>query len=136
MTREFLNMVKEEVVIRVERLIGQVYDVEDIGFELTSYENCNGSWSCGTYEDMENIKQYFEDCADFTEYYESEIGDDLHINPFTEPEKFFCIVMIFAIDNVFRQCVTELELEGEIDINNDFLEKIKSVIIDNVETVF
>jgi hypothetical protein len=111
----------------------------DLGMELTGYENCNGSWSCSRYKDMENIKTYWNDCADFVEYYRSEFGEDTP-NIFENPEKFFCCMMIEAINILVGNAICNNEKLD--DLWNDEIEITEEVVneivkgFDDIEEVF
>ena len=55
MSKEFTDLVKQEVKERIRNYVGQKHYICDFGFLLTEYENCNGSWFCSTYEAKEFI---------------------------------------------------------------------------------
>ena len=53
MSKEFVDLVKQEVKERLPNWLGQSHYICDLGFMLTKTENSNGSWFCSRYEAKE-----------------------------------------------------------------------------------
>ena len=136
---EFIKMVKEEVIERLENLRGTRHYPCDLGFQLTETENANGSWYCSRYEAREDIKKYLEEyeayCGWFKatfgepEYFESDPDDYHH-----DIESVHCRMMINAIESCFSVACNKAEGKGlfeedfwddEIEITQDFIDAIK-----------
>ena len=105
-TVEFMNYVKEEATERLNNWSEKCY-LCDLGMILTESENCDNTWSYSTIADIENIKNYWNDCADFFESYKDNFGCDsaFELNPFENPENFFCIMMIEAIASLIGNTI-------------------------------
>ena len=146
---EFINLIKTEVVDRLENLKGTNHYVCDIGFQLTEYENCNGSWYCSRYEAREDIKKYLEEYEAYCSYYKFTFGEPEYFE--SEPDDYHhdiesvhCRMMINAIDCCFGQAYNNA-FKGEedcwndkIEIDDEFISKIKKGLeeIDCIEDIF
>lgn len=140
MTNEFFNYVKDEAKDRLNNYIGNSVYLCDLGMTLTEEENVDGTWSYSVYKDSKNIKKYWDDCGDFVEYYKDNFGEDCKWNPFSEPEKFFCSVMIEAISILVGQSICNNEefrnfWNNEIKITEDVVNKIIEGF-ENIEEIF
>ena len=135
---EFMDVVKEEAKRRLYDRIGETVYLCDLGMELTEAENCDGTWSYSRRNDMTNIKIYWDECADFVEYYHSNLGEDVP-NVFENPEKFFCCMMIEAISSLVGQSICDGSLSDKWNDEVELTEEMVKTIVedfDNIDEVF
>ena len=131
-----LESIKNKVVEELNDRIGQTYYLCDLGMILSEDENANGSWYCSTFKAKEEVKNNFEFCGSFVEFYHSNIGDLL--NPFDDVETFHCKMMTFAIENAFQYALNKTEYsdlwDDEFEITEEFVNEIEKAIEDITES--
>lgn len=147
MSKEFTDLVKQEVKERIRDHVGQEHYICDFGFLLTEYENCNGSWFCSTYEAKEFVKKYFDDFEDYQGWYRCNFGepewfesepDDYH----HDIESVQCRMMIYAVEECFNNAF-DIAFENDkdniwnskIEITQDFCDKIEKAL-EEVEEIW
>ena len=120
----------KEVVRELENYEGQVVYGCDLAYLLCKEMFLDGTCTYSTYETIEYLKEWWDDCGDFLEEWKFQTGETL--NPFTEPEKF----MINMIYEGISIILSEIEF---IDNNwNDEFELIDEnikLIIKQVEDI-
>lgn len=146
---DFIKMVKQEVVERLEdRKLQRMY-VCDIGMALSENENCNGSWYCSAYQARESIKEYLYEFEAYCSFYKSTFGEPEYINDDEynhSLESVHCRMMIFAIESAFNAAYNKAEDKEVIDnvwnekilIDDDFIDAIKVGLkeIEEVEDIW
>jgi hypothetical protein len=139
MSKEFTDLVKQEVKERLPNWIGQLRYPCDLGNYLTENENSNGSWFCSRHEAREFIKNFFEDFEEYQSWYRCNFGepewfesepDDYH----HDVENVQCRMMIFAVEQCFGQAfniafendknVSRNLWNEKVEITQDFCDKI------------
>lgn len=139
MSKEFTDLVKQEVKERLPNWIGQLRYPCDLGNYLTENENSNGSWFCSRHEAREFIKNFFEDFEEYQGWYRCNFGepewfesepDDYH----HDVENVQCRMMIFAVEQCFNQAfniafendknVSRNLWNEKVEITQDFCDKI------------
>lgn len=127
MSKEFVDLVKQEVKDRIRNYIGTYHYPCDYGFLLTESENCNGSWFCSRYEAREFIKKFFEDFEEYQGWYHCNFGepewfeaepDDYH----HDVESVQCRMMIEAVEQCFNAAFNKAFNDDEEDIWNTKIE--------------
>lgn len=145
---EFIKMVKSEVADRLTNRVGQLVYPCDLGFSLTDYENCNGSWYCSEYEAKEDIKKYLDEFSAFQSYYRCNFGEPIWFE--SEPDDYHhsiecvhCTFMISAIECCFNQAFNKAfgnddTWNHKVEITEEFVFKIIEGLkeIDSVEDIF
>ena len=121
--------VKEEIEIRLKDLVGNNVYLEDLGYRLFEYENCNGTYSYNRYDSIQWIKDYFEELDEIVEEYEIEFGDSVP-NPFGEPEKFQIVIILYIANRLTSNAIynTNLDIDSEIELTNDIINTILEVL--------
>lgn len=101
--REF-ESIKSDIVERLEERQGEQAYLCDLGFQLTESENKTGAWLIGSYQS----RAYIADNALFIADVLSSLDDSLTPNcdPFNEPEKYLCVVMINAYEHVWSSALS------------------------------
>lgn len=143
MDSEFIAEVKDKILLELGERIGYSYYICDLGYDLTSAENTDGSWYYSTYKAKEAIKKYLDEYMlfvgysrtnlDFIPYFESE-PDDYHHGV----ESVHCAMMIEAVNDVFNLAVSnyeeqsgeEFDRDSKLEITDNFIEKIKKGLVD------
>lgn len=127
-----LEAIKGKVIDELNERIGQTVYLCDLGMELSESENANGSWYCSTFKAKEEVKNNFEFCGNFVDWYKSNIGEIL--NPFGDVEKFHCIMMIFAVEGAFSYALNKTKYSelwnDEFEITEEFVNEIEKAIED------
>lgn len=127
-----LEAIKGKVIDELNERIGETVYLCDLGMELSESENANGSWYCSTFKAKEEVKNNFEFCGCFVDFYQSEFGEIL--NPFDDVEKFHCIMMIFAVEGAFSYALNKTEYSelwnDEFEITEEFVKEIEKAIED------
>ena len=121
--------VKEEIEIRLKDLVGYNIYLEDLGYRLFEYENCNCIYSCSRYDSIQWIKDYFEELDEIVEEYENEFGYSVP-SPFSEPAKFQIVIILYIADRLVNNalCNTDLDICSEIELTNDIINTILEVL--------
>ena len=77
----------KEVIEELENYKGQTVYGCDLAYLLCERMFLDGTCTYSTYETIEYLKEWWDDCGDFLEEWQSQTGQII-LNPFTEPEKF------------------------------------------------
>ena len=66
---------------------------------------------------------------EIVEEYEIEFGDSVP-NPFSEPEKFQIVIILYISDKLVYNalCNTDLDIYSEVELTNDVINKIIEVL--------
>ena len=84
---------------------------------------------------LEEVKNNFEFCGNFVDWYKSNIGEIL--NPFDDVEKFHCIMMIFAVEGAYSYALNKTKYSDlwneEVEITEEFVNEIEEAIEDTKE---
>lgn len=147
---DFINEVKNEVILRLNENKGRIENIDDIGYVLTEKENTDGSWTYSRAKAWELMRNYLYEYAVFVGYYRSNFGEIPYFE--TEPDDYhhdienvFCCMMIEAVDSAFRYAVNwvernieEYDHQGKIEINDDFINEIKKGLedLEDVEDIW
>ena len=76
----------------------------DLGYEIFSDANYNGSYTCSTHDAIEWIGKHFQELGEVVEEIEFSLGKENICNPFLEPEKFMVICMLELSATYIAQC--------------------------------
>ena len=128
-----------KVIDELNERIGQTVYLCDLGMELSEYENANGSWYCSRYEAEEEVKNNFEFCGSFIEWYKDNFGEVL--NPFNDVELFHCTMMFFAVEGAFSCALNKTEYSDlwneKVEITEEFVDEIETALNDvTMENIF
>ena len=127
-----LETIKGKVVDELNERIGQNVYLCDLGMKLSESEIANGSWYCSSYEAEEDVKNNFDFCGEFVDWYKDNFGEVL--NPFDDVEIFHCTMMIFAVENAFSYALNKTKYSdlwnGKFEITEEFVNEIEEAIKD------
>ena len=125
-----LETIKGKVIDELNERIGETVYLCDLGMELSETENASGSWYCSTFKAKEEVKNNFEFCGSFIDWYNRYIGGLL--NPFDDVEKFHCTMMIFAVENAYNYALSKTKYSDlwneEVEITEEFVKEIEEII--------
>ena len=123
------KFVKEEIEIRLKDLVGNNVYLEDLGYRLFEYENCNGTYCYNRYDSIQWIKDYFEELDEIVEEYEIEFGYSVP-SPFSEPEKFQIVIILYIANRLTSNAIynTNLDMCEEVELTNDIIDTILKVL--------
>lgn len=76
----------------------------DLGYEIFSEANCNGSYTCNTLEAENFIKENYSEIGEVVEDIKFNLGAEFIPNPFTEAEKFQVVIMLEMSNALCAQC--------------------------------
>ena len=143
---DFIKVLKEEIIERLNDRINQECYPGDIGFLLTDTENADGSWYCSEYSAKEDLKKYFDEFLSYQGWYHTEFGepdwfeaepDDYHHSV----ESVHCRFMILSIEIAFNIALSKTDYysdEDKITITEDFINDIKTALseISDINDIF
>lgn len=124
----------------IDAMIDELNEMEDreiygadLGYEIFSEANCNGSYTCDAQESIDWIGKYFSEIGDVVESIEFNLGKGSVCNCFNEPEKFQVQIMLEVSSYLCNQCAlvnvnwnNEIKLtEKNIKLITSRLEKLK-----------
>ena len=118
--------VKQDIIDRMSEYTGResVY-VSDIGYLITECENANGSWYCSTFKAKEDLKNSFDEFGLIYECMRQNF--DYDENPFIEPEKAHCAMMITLYVETIAYAFSKLDIDDEVDITDDLIKQLEEV---------
>ena len=143
--REFVEMIKSGVIERIKDYEGQEKDLSELGFDLTEYENVNGSWYCNTWKAEQDLSWFFSAFTKYQEWWMFNYGEPLDMtnsDGYFESERIHCCMMIDAYRNVFErslQTLDDYDYDQTIEIDEKFIEAMTKAINDtiyNIEDIF
>lgn len=127
-----LETIKGKVIDELKERIGQTVYLCDLGMTLSESENANGSWYCSRYKAEEEVKNNFNFCGEFVDWYKDNFGETL--NPFNDVELFHCTMMFFAVEGAFSCALNKTEYselwDEKFEITKEFVDEIEKAIED------
>lgn len=104
---------------------GQKVEVSELGMLLTEGPNADGSWHCSTYKAQEELKNWFDDVAEFIEEYQGEFGTKPQHDAFTQPELFHCLMMIMGVEKMLNELDIISDLwDYNVTLDSELIKKI------------
>jgi len=97
----YLDYTKNYIIDRLEDFKGETYpDAWELSNAITESDNVSGSMTYNTYQAKEYIKAWYFQAGVFIEQYDDEMGEKPNHNPFTSPELFHCLMVIWGVDKL------------------------------------
>lgn len=126
-----VNEIKEFILQELDERLGTEHYLCDIGTILSESQNSDGTWTYSTQGAIHEITDNWDFCGNFYEYYRDNFGG-VPENPFENPEKFHCQMMIEAVNGAFGFAVNNSESYSDyetwneqIEITEKFIDEIK-----------
>ena len=123
MKNEWFEEIKEDIIVRLEENKGREEYVCDMGYMLTEYENCNGSWYCSAPAARDEIGEHLEEFGAIAEYMKYSLG--IETNPLLESETFHCQALITVYETTFAYAAGDIDYDGQTEITAEFIEAIR-----------
>ena len=122
----FDDFINDYIENQLEDFEGVEVYPEELASLLTENENVNGSLHCNTYKDKKFIEEFPEEAAKTLEYCEDL---EIKVNPYKEPEKFACMMVIKGTEEKIGELPTiqKYNSSGEkIELNREMLDTLKA----------
>lgn len=98
------NYVINEMIDKLEEMEDREIYGADLGYEIFSEANCNGSYTCNALEAENFIKENYSEIGEVVEDIKFNLGAEFIPNPFTEAEKFQVVIMLEMSNALCSQC--------------------------------
>ena len=116
----------------IDAMIDELSEMEDreiygadLGYEIFSEANCNGSYTCNALEAENFIKEYFSDFGEVVEDIKFNLGAESIPNPFTESERFQVVIMLEMSSSLIAQVsIVDENWNNEFTLTKETIEKI------------
>lgn len=126
MAKTLKNFVIEAMIDELGCMDGREIYGADLGYEIFSEANCNGSYTCNALEAENFIKEYFSDFGEVVDDIKFNLGTESIPNPFTESERFQVVIMLEMSNTLCSQCpFIDENWNNEIELTK---ENIKLII--------
>ena len=117
----------------IDAMIDELNEMEDreiygadLGFEIFSEANCNGSYTCSAIEAENFICKYFSEIGEVVEDIKFNLGAEFIPNCFLQSEKFQVVIMLEMSNSLCGQCeFVNSNWNNEIELTE---ENIKLII--------
>lgn len=117
----------------IDAMIDELNEMEDreiygadLGYEIFSEANCNGSYTCDTIEAENFICKYFSEIGEVVEDIKFNLGAEFIPNCFLQSEKFQVVIMLEMSNSLCGQCeFVNSNWNNEIELTE---ENIKLII--------
>ena len=95
----------------IDAMIDELNEMEDreiygadLGYEIFSEANCNGSYTCNAIEAENFICKYFSEIGEVVEDIKFNLGAEFIPNCFLQSEKFQVVIMLEMSNSLCGQC--------------------------------
>ena len=117
----------------IDAMIDELNEMEDreiygadLGYEIFSEANCNGSYTCNAIEAENFICKYFSEIGEVVEDIKFNLGAEFIPNCFLQSEKFQVVIMLEMSNSLCGQCeFVNTNWNNEIELTE---ENIKLII--------
>ena len=120
------NFVIDAMIDKLNEMEGREIYGADLGFEIFSEANCNGSYTCSAIEAENFICKYFSEIGEVVEDIKFNLGAEFIPNCFLQSEKFQVVIMLEMSNSLCGQCeFVNTNWNNEIELTE---ENIKLII--------
>ena len=120
----FICYCKEHIAEKIYDFVGSTYYGADFAYELTQYENTNGTLTFSRKAAQEQLGEWWLDCGDYWEYEKDNFGEHLH-NPFDEPEAYMVCMVIEGCASLLGQTEALQEVwNDKFELTQELADKI------------
>lgn len=98
------NFVIDAMIVELNEMEDREIYGADLGYEIFSEANCNGSYTCNALEAENFIKENYSEIGEVVEDIKFNLGAEFIPNPFTEAEKFQVVIMLEMSNALCAQC--------------------------------
>lgn len=120
------NFVIDAMIDELNEMEGREIYGADLGYEIFSEANYNGSYTCSTIEAENFIRKYFSEIGEVVEDIKFNLGAEFIPNCFLQSEKFQVVIMLEMSSSLCGQCeFVNTNWNNEIELTE---ENIKLII--------
>lgn len=120
------NFVIDAMIDELNEMEGREIYGADLGFEIFSEANCNGSYTCSAIEAENFICKYFSEIGEVVKDIKFNLGAEFIPNCFLQSEKFQVVIMLEMSSSLCGQCeFVNTNWNNEIELTE---ENIKLII--------
>lgn len=125
--KDFNKFCKEYICDKLDEMEGVSVYACDLAYTLAESDNINGSITYNRAAAIDYIREWWNDCADYSDHEENNFGK--RSNPFANPEAFMVCMVIEGISSILSQCeIIDEYWNDEIELTPDGIEVIKEQI--------
>ena len=119
------NFVIDAMIVELNEMEDREIYGADLGYEIFSEANCNGSYTCNALEAENFIKKYFSDIGEVLDNIKFNLGPENIPNPFTESERFQVVIMLEMCSSLIAQVsIVDDNWNNEFILTKKVIEKI------------
>jgi len=119
------NFVIDAMIVELNEMEDREIYGADLGYEIFSEANCNGSYTCSVNEAENFIREYFSEIGEVVEDIKFNLGAELIPNCFLQPEKFQVVIMLEMSNCLCGQCAfVNINWNNEFTLTKEVIEKI------------
>jgi hypothetical protein len=98
---DFIPFCKQQILDEIDNYEGENKYGCDLGYELTQGMNCDGTFTYSRAQAIEYIKEWWDDCAEFSDYEDFNFGK--RSNPFENPEAFTVRMVVEGVSGLMAK---------------------------------
>lgn len=133
----FVKYCKDYIVNHIEEYIGNVCDGCDLGYDITSAPNMDGTLTFSRYKALEYLSAWHEYAGEYFDYEKQNFGSDGMHNPFGNPEAYMVCMVVEGVNNILGRCPSiEEKWNDNFELTEDMVETIVSEVEDINEITF
>ena len=127
--KNFNEFCKEYICDKLDEMEDVTVYACDLAYTLAESDNINGSITYNRAAAINYIREWWNDCADYSDHEENNFGK--RSNPFANPEAFIVRMVIEGISSLLSQCnVIENNWNDQVELTSDVISEIKKEIED------
>lgn len=125
----FNDFCKEYICEHLDEMESVTVYACDLAYTLAESDNINGSMTYDRNKAIYFIREWWDDCADYSDYEQSNFGK--RSNPFVNPEAFMVCMVIAGVSSILSQCpIINEKWNDKIELTPEVIEAIKEQIED------
>lgn len=128
--KSYAEYCKDFIKDNIENIIGTDQYGCDLGSELTMGINVDGTATYSRTEAKEYIREWWDDCANFSEWEQFNFGT--RSNPFENSEVFHCKMVIEGVNRLLGNCSV---VESNWDDNHTWTAEDVQYILAEIEGI-
>lgn len=121
---DFIPFCKQQILDEIDNYEGESKYGCDLGYELTQGMNCDGTFTYSTAQAIEYIKEWWDDCAEFSDYEQFHFGQ--RSNPFDNPEAFTVRMVVEGVAGLMGKLpIIGENWDDELELTPEVIQTIK-----------
>ena len=134
---DFIPFCKQQILDEIDNYEGESEYGCDLGYELTQGMNCDGTFTYSRALAIEYIKEWWDDCAEFSDYEDFSFGK--RSNPFDNPEAFTVRMVVEGVAGLLAKLpIIEENWNDKLELTPEVIQTIKDQLeeLSDEEEVF